>query len=1532
MPLTFSQNRFWFLDQFAANRTAAVIVVGMRVRGAFRPDVFGRACADVVRRHESLRTVFFDVDGRPFQRVRADLPPEVSIRDLRGAEPDAVSAQVSACEADLSSRPFDLTTGPLLRVALLRVTVDETVVLLSCHHIVSDRWSMSVLMRELTQAYGAQVTGQPSSLPDLPVQFGDFAAWQQESTSEQAWAADLAYWRRKLAGLPAEIGLPLDRPRPKEKSYRGASIPVELAPALVARLRTLAKAEGATLFMTLEAAFTVLLSRLSGSEDIVVGTPVANRPLLELEPLIGLFINTLALRTDLTGDPSFRELLRRVRDVCLQAYDHQSVPFERLVEEIQPERSLARTPVFGVLFGYGNVPFPGWDHGAVRVEPIPLRSRKSGFDLSLDLFEDGETIWGRLEYSVDIIDEASARRMVSVFQRLLRGLAADPDQRIGALPVLGAEERQQVLATSRGPDRDWPGQGWVHQCVEDRVREAPDAAAVRFEGQRLSYRELNRRANQLAHRLRRLGVGPDVLVGISMERSVELVVSLLAVLKAGGAYVPLDPGYPPARLRYMLSDTQVPVLLTQRRLVPVLPEPAAEVLCVDELDAELAVEPAENLDLDLDGEDLAYVIYTSGSTGTPKGAMNVRAAIRNRMLWMQDHFGLETSDRVLQKAPFSFDVSVWEFCWPLMNGATLVLARPEGHKDSRYLVDLIRAEGITVTHFVPSMFQAFLREPDVAECSTLRLIICGGETLPHELHDRCLSLLPARLFNSYGPTEAAIGISTWPCRLDGARRPIPIGYPIPNTQLYVLDRNLRPVPTGVAGELFIGGRSLARGYLNQPELTAEKFIPNPLDPGSGSRLYRTGDLARYREDGAIEYLGRLDHQVKLRGFRVELGEIELVLAAHPWVREAIAVVREVGAGDVRLVAYLTGGPAGGPADNAAGGAADNAADNAAGDGVPRPADLAAFVKERLPEYMVPSAFVILPAIPLMPNGKVDRAALPEPEFARPDLESPFVPPRDDLERSIAGFWTSALGVERVGVQDNFFELGGHSLLAIQAVAQIASAHGVHVPVREFFDNPTVAALATWVRERVAAGAPGPAPIPVVDRAAGVPLSFAQERLCRNHPVGVEEPYHNVLTAVVLSGPLDADALRRGLDDLVRRHEALRTRIVHSGTRWTQVVEETGSWPLATVDLRTWPEDTRPAEVRRLVQELGRRRFRIAEEPLVRGVLVPTGPAENVLALVIHHLVTDNWSYGVLVRDLCLLYEAHTRGRAPRLPELTVGYPDVAAWQREQLVGGALDEHVRYWHEQLAELPPPLRFDAPEYQLDTVATGHSQAFGFDAAATAALREIGQRAGATSFMVLMAAFDLLLSAYSGSDDVPVAFPDAGRERPETAGLVGFFVNSLVVRADLSGNPTFRDLVGQVRDATLGAHAHQGVPLRSLEAATGGGHDPFRIVFNMLNAPMPALDLPGLRAAPLDTDSAYVFAEVAGSIEPADVDLALIMRADGDRLRGMWLYALERIDARVVAALMRRWARVIELVGADPDLGVDELRRAVLAPEQG
>ncbi len=1042
-PLSFAQQRIWFIDQLQPGNSAYINLDAFRLTGRLNVGALEQTINEVVKRHEALRTTFPTVDEEPAQVITQTLSVPVPIVDLSDLPAAVSESETERLVKEEAQRPFDLSQGPLLRTTLLRLGDDDHILLLALHHIVSDGWSGGVLFQEITTLYEAFSAGKSSPLPELAVQYADYAVWQRGWLQGEVLEKQLSYWKERLSGAPPVSELPTDRPRPSVQNFRGARQSVTLSKSLAEALRILSQREGATMFMTLLAAYQTLLHRYSNQEEIVVGSPIAGRTRPETEGLIGLFVNTMVFHTDFSGDPSFRELLGRVREVALGAYAHQDVPFEKLVEELQPERSLSHTPLFQMMFILQNAPRLALNLSGLTLKSLEFDSGTSQFDVTLSVVEVAEGLQAKLEYNTDLFDAATITRMLKHFQVLLEGVVANPDQKLSELPLLTDGERHQLLAEWNDTAVDYPRDACLHKLFETQVTRTPEAVALVFEEDQLTYGELNRKANQLARYLRKLGVGPEVLVGIMMERSIEMVAGLLGILKAGGAYVPLDPAYPQERLSFMLEDASVPVLLTQQRLSESLPPSDAEVVIIDTLRDVIAEEDVENPDGSATEDNLAYMIYTSGSTGRPKGALNTHRGICNRLFWMQDAYQLTSADHVLQKTPFSFDVSVWEFFWPLLTGARLVLARPAGHQDSGYLVKLIAEQRITTLHFVPSMLQVFLEESGLESCASLKRVVCSGEALPFELQERFFASLNAELHNLYGPTEAAVDVTFWECKRDSGLRTVPIGQPIANTQIYLLDRRLQPVPIGVAGELYIGGVGVARGYLNRPELTAERFIADPFSAKDGARLYKTGDLARYLPDGNIEYLGRIDDQVKIRGFRIELGEIEAVLGQHEAVRDAVVLVREDQPGDKRLVAYVVAAPAA---------------------AAPAFSELRGFLSEKLPEYMVPSAYILLDEIPLTPNGKVDRRALPVPDEARPELGGVYVAPSTELEEAVAGIWAEVLKVERVGVHDNFFELGGHSLLVTQVVSRLRKSLQVELPLRSLFESPTVVGLAETIKK------------------------------------------------------------------------------------------------------------------------------------------------------------------------------------------------------------------------------------------------------------------------------------------------------------------------------------------------------------------------------------------------------------------------------------------------------------------------------------
>jgi len=1033
LPLSFAQERLWFLDQLEPGNTAYGIPIAYRLQGSLDVAALEWSLNEIVRRHEVLRATFAVVDGRPAQVIAPEMRLTLPVEDLRGLPEAEQEAEVERWATEEAHHPFDLAQGPLLRATLLRLNEEEHVLLLTMHHIVSDGWSMGVFNRELAVLYEAFSAGEPSPLPELPIQYADFAVWQRGWLQGEVLEEQLAYWRQHLGDDLPVLELPTDRPRPAAQSFRGAHQTFVLSNALTESLKALSRQEGVTLFTTLLAAFKTLLYRYTGQEDVVVGSPIANRNRSEIEGLIGFFVNTLVLRTDLSGNPTFRELLGRVREVTLGAHDHQDLPFEKLAEALQPERDLSHNPLFQVMFAFQNAPAEVLALPGLTVTPLEVESKAAQFDLTLSMEDMGRGLKGAVEYNTDLFDGATIERMIGHFETLLGGIVVNPEQRLSELPLLTEAERLQLLVEWNDTEADYPQDQCIHQLFEERAARTPDAVAVVFEKEQLSYAELNRRANQLARHFQKLGVGPEVLVGLCVERSLEMVVGLLGILKAGGAYVPLDPAYPKERLAFMLEDTQTPVLPTQERLRENLPQHGARVVCLDMDWEAIAKESDKNPDSTVTAGNLAYVIYTSGSTGRPKGVLVPHQGLLNMSEAQVRTFELGPGDRVLQFASLSFDAATFEIFMALRVGATLCLGTQESLLPGPTLIEMLQDLGVTIVTLIPSALASL----PIEKLPHLHTITVAGEACSVDLVARWAE--GRRFFNLYGPTEATIWTTAAEC-VDGSHKP-PIGHPVDNTGIYLLDTHLQPVPVGVPGELHISGVSLARGYLNRPDLTAQKFIPNPFSDEPGARLYKTGDLARYLPDGNIEFLGRIDHQVKIRGFRIELGEIEAVLGQYPAVWETVVLAREDTPSVKQLVAYVV--PKNGQ--------------------VPAISELRRFLKENLPDYMVPSAFVMLDALPLTPNGKVDRRALPAPDkkvFL--NLQEAFVAPRTSIEEQLTEIWAGLLGMGRVSIHDNFFDLGGHSLLAAQLLSRVNEAFQVELSLRSLFETPTVAGLAMTV--------------------------------------------------------------------------------------------------------------------------------------------------------------------------------------------------------------------------------------------------------------------------------------------------------------------------------------------------------------------------------------------------------------------------------------------------------------------------------------
>ncbi|MER0806823.1 non-ribosomal peptide synthase/polyketide synthase [Pseudomonas aeruginosa] len=1246
--LSYAQQRMWFLWHLEPQSGAYNLPSAVRLNGPLDRQALERAFASLVQRHETLRTVFPRGADDSLAQAPLQRPLEVAFEDCSGLPEAEQEARLREEAQRESLQPFDLGEGPLLRVRLIRLGEERHVLLLTLHHIVSDGWSMNVLIEEFSRFYSAYATGAEPGLSALPIQYADYALWQRSWLEAGEQERQLEYWRGKLGERHPVLELPTDHPRPAVPSYRGSRYEFSIEPALAEALRGTARRQGLTLFMLLLGGFNILLQRYSGQTDLRVGVPIANRNRAEVEGLIGLFVNTQVLRSVFDGRTSVATLLAGLKDTVLGAQAHQDLPFERLVEAFKVERSLSHSPLFQVMYNHQPLvaDIEALDSVAgLSFGQLDWKSRTTQFDLSLDTYEKGGRLYAALTYATDLFEARTVERMARHWQNLLRGMLENPQASVDSLPMLDAEERYQLLEGWNATAAEYPLQRGVHRLFEEQVERTPMAPALAFGEERLDYAELNRRANRLAHALIERGIGADRLVGVAMERSIEMVVALMAILKAGGAYVPVDPEYPEERQAYMLEDSGVQLLLSQSHLKLPLAQ-GVQRIDLDQADAWLENHAENNPGIELNGENLAYVIYTSGSTGKPKGAGNRHSALSNRLCWMQQAYGLGVGDTVLQKTPFSFDVSVWEFFWPLMSGARLVVAAPGDHRDPAKLVALINREGVDTLHFVPSMLQAFLQDEDVASCTSLKRIVCSGEALPADAQQQVFAKLPqAGLYNLYGPTEAAIDVTHWSCVEEG-KDAVPIGRPIANLGCYILDGNLEPVPVGVLGELYLAGRGLARGYHQRPGLTAERFVASPFV--AGERMYRTGDLARYRADGVIEYAGRIDHQVKLRGLRIELGEIEARLLEHPWVREA-AVLAVDGR---QLVGYVV-------------------LESESGDW--REA-LAAHLAVSLPEYMVPAQWLALERMPLSPNGKLDRKALPAPEVSV--AQAGYSAPRNAVERTLAEIWQDLLGVERVGLDDNFFSLGGDSIVSIQVVSRARQA-GLQLSPRDLFQHQNIRSLALAAKAGAATAEQGPA-------SGEVALAPVQrwffERAIPNRQ------HWNQSLLLQARQPLDGDRLGRALERLQAQHDALRLRFREERGAWHQAYAEQAGEPL-------WRRQAGSEEALLALCEEAQRSLDLEQGPLLRALLVDMADGSQRLLLVIHHLAVDGVSWRILLEDLQRLYADLDADLGPRSSSYQ-------AWSRHlhEQAGARLDE-LDYWQAQLHDAPHALPCENPHGALE-----------------------------------------------------------------------------------------------------------------------------------------------------------------------------------------------------------------------------------------
>jgi amino acid adenylation domain-containing protein len=1477
-PASFAQQRLWFLHKLLPENPAYNIALARQINGKLNLSAVQAAIDQLVARHETLRTRFMLDDGEPMQRVLPADTIRIASDKLDDAQEDSLRTVIN----ELAAQPFDLEHAPLLRVHVLSASESQHLLVIVIHHIIADAWSLGVLYRELTVFYNAACRGESVELPELPIQYGDFADWQHEQANSPAYRTQLDFWRAQLSGAPELLDLPTDRPRPAVQSYNGATVYRELPAGSAQGLHALAKNSGCTFFVTMLAAFSALLSRYAGNTDIVIGTPMSGRDRAELADLIGLFLNTLALRIDLDGNPSFTQLLQRSRTVAFEAFAHPDVPFEKLVDELDLDRHTSYAPVFQAMLVVEQAGESEADMlDGISARAIPFETHTAKFDLTLFISEGAGGTSAIFEYNRDLFDHATIERMLSHFETLIAGIIKAPDAPLDSIALVDERERTTVLTTFNASDTDFGAPVTVAELANAQAAQTPDAVAIRAGDTCLTYAELDRQAAALAAALVAAGAGPGQRVAICCPRDLLLPVAALACIKSGACYVPVDPAYPADRIRSMLADAE-PVAIVAHSSVT-LPAHAAHLITLDSFD--FAGMPATSVNGPR-SEDPLYCIYTSGSTGTPKGVQLAHAGLANLLRWQAAHERLGPPARTLQFASFSFDVSFQEMFSTLCSGGELVMISEAQRQDLSALASLIAQEKIE------RLFLPFAALQPLAEAwehgaapAALRDVVVAGEQLKvtGAVRNLFARLEGAALHNQYGPSETHVVTAL---TMTGASADWPtlpsIGTPVANTRCYVLDASQQPVPVGLPGELYLGGVQVALGYLKRPELDAEKFLPNPFH--AGDRLYRTGDRVRWLASGELEFLGRVDDQVKWRGFRIEPGEIEAALTALDAVEDAVVMIRD-DTGTQRLVAYVTGDS-------------------------PDPAALLQALKQSLPEFMQPSIIVPLDEFPLTPSGKVARRALPAPDFSLAQT-APYAAPRTPTEEILVAIWQHLLGVETCSIHDDFFDLGGHSLLATQLVARIRDTLDVEPSLISLFANPTIAEFSAVIDELQ--GVEVTPAIAPVSRAGNLPLSFAQQRLWFLDQLEPGNPVYNFPIVLELNGELDTRAMQSAIDALVERHESLRTAFSVVDNAPVQAISPAAPIELQQIDARKLS----PAEQSTLINDIIQQGFDLNCAPLLRAYLLGMGADKHTLVLVTHHIVSDGWSLGIMLNELASLYSALRTDSASPLSDLPIQYADYALWQRDWLKGAELARQLDYWGKQLDGAPDALDIptDWPRPSEQTF-NGTGRLRQLPAALQQGLHALARQHDCTIYMVLLAAFDVLLARYAGTEDIVVGTPIAGRRKQETEGLVGYFANTLALRNDLSGNPRFSELLERTRKVTLDAYQHQDLPfeklVEELQPERSLSHSPiFQVMLVMQNNPTQPVNFSGLD---------YAYPDVEMGIAKFDLLLELTETAEG--IRAGMQYNSDLFKPATIDRMLTHFEMLLSAAAADASLRIIEL----------
>lgn len=1491
IPLSFAQQRLWFLDQLEPQNTAYNMPAAFRITGMLNKAALEYSFNEIIRRHEILRTTFVTLNGQPVQCILPFSSSPILFTDLHTLPDREQKADLEQLMATAAAISFDLAKGPLLYIHLIQVNDQEHILLITLHHIIADSWSVDILIREFSLLYRASLHGQLKSLPELKLQYADYTLWQREQPQLDGFTNQLDYWKQQLASAPNEIESLTDRPQSTKTYTLGATCNFVIPQSLSKALRILAQREGVTLFMLLLSTWLTFLYHYTKQEDLVIGTPVASRDHPELEELIGLFVNMVALRADMSGNPSFRELLNRVRKTTLDAYAHDDLPFDRVVAGIRPNHKRHHNPLFQVVFTLQSRPAMGFDLPDVQFIPIQVKNETVPYNLVLDLIEDTNGLYGIFTYSTDLFDSTTVERMGIYYGRLLASIIDHPECEIDTLAYLMQDSTQDQLNSET---RIFTVQETFYNIPDlfaEQVRRTPDALAVLFEEMQLSYRDLHERSNRLANYLYRHGVGPEVRVGIYCKRSIELIVGILGILKTGGAYIPIDPATPPERLEFMLTSAQITLVLTQQHLVEDLLPQNTRRIYLDTNWQDIELESDELPPYKIHPDNLAYIIFTSGSTGQPKGVLVSHRGLANLAREHIDAYRVEVHSHVLQFASISFDASVAELMMALLAGATLCLGFRHKARAGTDLLETLRAQAITVVCLTPSVLATL----PTTNIPTLRTLIVAGEAAPGELLARWVTE-SRHVYNAYGPTEitvcATIEAIESDCRL------ATLGPAISHTQFYILDQHLRPVPSGVVGEIFIGGIGIARGYLNNSALTAERFIPDPFSAIPGARLYRTGDLARYLPGGKSIFLRRVDEQIKFRGYRIEPGEIEYVLVTHPSIQQAAVVLREDTPGTQKLVAYLV-----------------------LRQTSFRENDVRKYVGEKLPDYMVPATYVILDVLPTTLSGKLDRSALPAPEKAGSSLEGEgYIAPRSQLEERLTQIWCEILGVEHIGIHDNFFELGGHSLLATLVVSRLQETFQVEISLATFMQRSTVADWVQILKESIgnAPKTPSKRLILPVPRDGELPLSYAQQHLWAAHQLEPDNVAYNVFTAFRMQGILDISAFQRSITEISRRHEVLRTTFAMGTGLPLQSIAAPAPIVLPVIDISELELAQREAELMRLATQEANTPFDLCQGPLLRVVLVCLTQDQYMVLITMHHIVTDGWSIALVAKELSLLYTAYTQGLSSPLPEPTIQYADYAAWQRTWLQSPQLEKQLSFWQQQLAGAPAQLALptDYPRTERrDPQGATYSTLLNEEL--TMQLKSLSQQEDATLFITVLAAWTVLLYQQTNQQDIVVGTSIAGRNYAEIEDLVGFFVNTLPLRIKFTGNPSFRRTIQHAKYVALEAFDNQDIPFNLLVSELhperiGGVTPIFQVLLTFHNTKPAEIHLADIKLSQIEIE-----------LPTAKYDIVLIIDEQDSKLSIRWNYNTSLFKEITIARWASQYEAILQQVTRHPDTLLSRLK---------